>query len=364
MSAWKKLFAAEGKPSKTSNADNPWSAAEIQTRPSSLHEGFEDGRRPRRGAGWWTWAKRIAVGMLLLAGFIQLVVKPVRNVLASDKPTRQDSAQVSLQAAEATAVGFATDYLSSEGAAGEPQRAAALEHWLYPGAFSEASDVGKWTGDAVLIADAATVQQVERVGDDGVVAAVQVRVRTFVPGTTGSAPSAEPAAPQQSGSAAFIPRVPAGYAAGPAYWLRLVVPLMQSGSRVLVTAPGPVFSGDAPTPVPVTIESDAVENERLAGPAKKIFTAYASGDLQYVAAPGAQLLGLDGALTTSAVSNVRVAAAGEKTSRNLAADVEWTLAGTSATLTQTYGMRLSDIDSPAPQLEHIGVLEPTRPEKK
>ncbi|WP_153505878.1 conjugal transfer protein [Cumulibacter manganitolerans] len=363
MSAWKKLLAAEGPPAPPPAAEDPWAVAEQQTRPASLHEGFEDGRRARRGAGWWTWAKRIAVGVLLLAGFIQLVVKPVRNVLADDTPAREDTAPVSLQAAGATATGFALDYLSSGGTTAAGQRAAALEHWLYPGAFSEAADVGSWGGDAVLLADSATVQDTARVGSDAAVLAVQVRVRTFTPAGTGTKPPA-PAAPQKGGSAAFSPQVPAGYSAGPAYWLRLLVPVMRSGSAVLVTAPGPVFSGDAPTPVPVTVESDAAENEVLLGPATKILQAYAAGDLQYVAAPGADLAGLDGAFSVAGVSNVRVATAGkEDASRTLAADVEWTLAGTTATVTQTYGLRLRGAGSSAPQLEHIGVLEPTRPDK-
>lgn len=363
MSVWKKLLAADGKPSKQPASDNPWDAAARDAQPTSLHEGFDSARRSRRGAGAWTWAKRIAVGMLLLAGFIQLVIKPVRNVLTRDDAPPAEAAQVSVAAAEATATGFALDYLSSAGPAGDAQRSAALERWLYPDAFGQASDVGTWTGDAVLIADAATVQSVALIGKDAAVVAVQARVRTFVPGSGGPSSSATPPAPQETGSPAFIPQVPAGYVTGPAYWVRLVVPTMQSDARVLVAAPGPVFSADDVTPVAVTVESDARQNERLMNPVKKILEAYAAGDLQYVAAADSELLGMDGSLTVATISKVRVSSVdNDNGSRNVAADVEWTLAGTTATITQTYGLQLSDVDAAAPQLEHISVLKPSRPE--
>ena len=362
VSVWRRLWAADGKPAKRPAAGDPWEAAAHETRPGTLHDGFDPVRRAPRGAAWWMWSKRLAVGMLLLAGFIQLVIKPVRNVLADEQPPAAPAAVISVQAAGATATGFAVDYLSTGGPSWDPHRAAALEQWLYPGSFGQASDVGVWDGDAVLLADSASVQDVHQVSEDAAVVAVQVRVRTFLPDGAGGAGTSQPPAPPEQESAAFVPPVPAGYTAGPAYWMRLVVPVLQAGDRPRVTAPGPVFSADDITPVSVSIESDARQNAQLAPAAEKIVAAYATGDLQYVAS-APELVGMDGALVPNSVTAVRVSAISEPDgARPVAAEVQWRLAGTTAAITQTYGLALSEIDSAAPQLERLSVLTPTHPD--
>lgn len=361
MSAWKKLLAADDKPPRRTT-DDPWVQA-AGAQPAGLNEGFDAAHRSRRSASLWMWAKRIAVGMLLVAGFIQLVVKPVRNVLAEDVPPPAAIEQIDLVAAGATAVGFSVDYLSSAGAAWEPHRAAALQQWLYPDAFGQASDVGTWIGDAVLVADSASVQAAEAVADDAAVVAVQARLRTFV-STESSVEAPAPPMPQEQGSPAFIPSVPAGYTAGPAYWVRLAVPVMSTDSGPRVASPGPVFTAEDIAPVAVTVESDARASEKLQPATEKIFTAYAAGDLQYVAAQDSDLVGLDGELNAQSVTALRISSVANKDgSRNAAVDVQWSLAGAPASITQTYGLTVSSIDANAPQLQHISVLQPTGPDE-
>lgn len=364
MGAWKTLLAADDKPPRSAAGD-PWTQA-ATAQPAASYEGFDAARRSRRAAGAWVWAKRIAVGMLLVAGFIQLVIKPVRNVLADDAPPAAAVERIDLVAAGATATGFALDYLSYGGPAWQAHRAAALGQWLHPDGFGQPGDVGQWSGDAVLLADSATVQQAEASGDDTAVVAVQVRLRSFVPGQTDAGSAVEPpAAPQAGGSPAFTPSVPAGYVAGPAYWVRLAVPVMTNGDQPLVAAPGPVFTADDITPVAVTVQSDARASETLAPATETILAAYATGDLQYVAAKDSDLTGLHGELDLEAVSAVRVSkVANDDGSRNVAADVQWSLAGTPASITQTYGLSLRSIETKAPQLQHVSVLAPTRPDEK
>lgn len=361
MSAWKKLLAADNKPPQRTSGD-PWAQAAASARPTGLHEGFDASGRSHRFTAAWTWAKRIAVGMLLVAGVIQLVIKPVRNVLADDTAPAASVERIDLVAAGATATGFALDYLSYGGPAGQAHRSAALEQWLYPDAFGQPGDVGEWSGDAVLLADSAAVQHAEAVGDDAAVVAVQVRLRTFTPADDSSASGPEAAAPPAAGSPAFTPSVPAGYVPGPAYWVRLAVPVMTAGNQPLVTAPGPVFTADDITPVPVTVESDARASEDLAPAAETVLAAYAAGDLQYVAAPDADLSGLNAEVSISELSAVRVSSVTNSDgSRNVAADVQWSLAGAAASITQTYGLQLRGIDTSAPQLQHVSVLTPIRP---
>ena len=359
MSAWKRLLAADDKPPR--RADDPWALAAANTPMTHVaeHDGFDQARRDRGGAAAWMWAKRIAVGMLLVAGFVQLVVKPVAGAIGPKDAPAAPGPVIGLVAAQAVAVGFSLDYLSTGGGASEGARQAALERWLYPDSTS-ASVAGSWAGSAVLVADSATVQAVTTAGDDAAVVAVQARVRTYIP-SDDTPPTAAP--PQASApGTAFTPAIPSGYIAGPAYWLRLVVPLVDTPVGPRVAAPGPVFSTDDIAPVSVSVESDPRSGAELTAPARKIFEAYAAGDLTYVAGD-AGLSGFVGEFTVSSVSDVRVSTTtNSDDSRSAAVDVQWALTAADASIEQTYGVTLTDIGTAAPQLQHVSVLQPTIPE--
>lgn len=359
MSAWKRLLAMDDK--SVAPSSDPWVRAAASDPSPDAFEGFARARRSRSSATAWLWAKRVAIGFVLLAGIIQLVIKPIRNVIAGDQAPPPAAVSIDLQTAGATATGFALDYLSSAGGGWEPYRSAALQQWLYPDAFPQGSPVGAWSGQSVLIADSASVQSTLKVGDDAAVIAVQARVRTFMPGE--GAAQMPPPPPQEAGSAAFVPQVPAGYTAGPAYWVRLAVPVVDSPNGPRVSAPGPIFTADDLTPLEVTLEGDRDAAKDLNPVVQTIFDAYAASDLQYVAADDSDLIGLAGTVTVKGVDAVRASSATNGDgSRNLSAEITWELSGTDASIAQSYALTVTDIASSAPQLQHISVLQPARPD--
>lgn len=367
MSFIRKLLAADDKSSAAPTVDNPWSAAaaadSASSEHTSLHDGFDAARRRGSlGGAVWMWAKRVAVGLLLISGFVQLVIRPVVNWASSDEAPAATSDQVSLQQAGATAASFAVDYLTSGGPAWEPHRTAALSQWLYSEMFAGADQLGAWEGEGVMFADSPLVMATERVGDDGAVIAVQVRVQTFVPGE-GEIADVDPPEVGESAQEAFRPSVPGGYVAGPAYWLRLVVPVLRDGGGVYVTAPGPIFSADDLAPIPPMGEVDSAASDTLRDNAETLFAAYASADLEYVAADGSGLQGMGGAMTVATVEEVDVAKATNSDGTvNASAKVQWQLVGADLRISQTYGLRLVKATSDAPQIDHISVIEPRKPQ--
>lgn len=365
MSFIRRLLAADEK-SPAGAAGNPWATAAAEapaTEHASLHDGFDAARRRGSlGGAVWMWAKRLAVAMLLISGFVQLVIRPVVNWTSSDKAGETTHKQVSLQAAGATAASFAVDYLTSGGPTWEPQRTAALSQWLYSETFAGSDQLGAWEGEAVMHADSPSVVGTQRVGDDGAVVAVQIRVLTFVPGG-GEIAEADPPPAGESSQEAFRPPVPSGYVAGPAYWLRLTVPVLSDDGEMYVTAPGPVFSADDLTPIPPISEVDSPASDTLRENAETLFAAYASADLEYVAADGSGLRGMGGAMTVASVEEVDVAKARNSGGTvNASAKIQWQLAGTDLRISQTYGLRLVKATSDAPQIDHISVIEPRKPQ--
>lgn len=365
MSFIRKLLAVDDKkPAAPIPGDNPWTAAAATSDPgpTTLHDGFDAARRRTSFSGAaWMWAKRIALGMLLISGFVQLVVRPVLNMTSSEQEKPAAVNQIDLKVAEASASGFAVDYLTSGGKEWEPHRAAALSQWIYAKAFSSPSDVGVWDGDGVLLADSPSVIASQRVDDDSAVVAVQIRVMSFVPGE-GEVAKGEPPQVPDNDQQAFRPAVPGGYVAGPSYWLRLVVPLVNDDEGVYVSGPGPVFSADSIAPVPEVGEVDGRSSEELRSNAETLLNAYASADLEYVAADGSGLQGMGGAVTVSSIEEGEVAkGANSDETVNAALTVRWELVGASVTIPQTYGLRLVNVSSDAPQLDHISVIEPFKP---
>ncbi|MFV0535309.1 MAG: hypothetical protein ACK5MR_16900 [Cumulibacter sp.] len=362
MSAWKRLLAIEDKSDVPApSSSDPWARATTDSSSAAVPDGFSRARRSRSSASVWRWTKGVAVGLLLVAGFLQVVVKPIRAAIGGDEAPPAPAASIDMDAAAAAASGFAVDYLSSGGAGGESARAAALSQWLYPGAFSQSGAVGTWEGSDVVIADSASVQEQLQVGADAAVIAVQVRIRTYAPGE-GSNDVPPPAAPD-GGSPAFVPVVPAGYTAGPAYWVRLAVPLVDSEAGPRVVGPSPIFTNDDLAPLPISVESDREGTEKITAAAQTIFEAYASGELTYVAAEDSHLTGLSGTVSVATVGAIRTSAAANKNgSRNLSAEITWQLTGVDARITQTYAISVSDINSSAPQLQRVGVRQPVRPD--
>ncbi|PRZ39669.1 hypothetical protein CLV47_11833 [Antricoccus suffuscus] len=368
MTAWRRILGFESGGSSPSahqgDSRSPWQTASSGSASTDdVFAGFAKAKRRRGGHTAWVWLRNIAIALVVLAGINQLVIHPLRDLFGGQEKAASKQTTVDLAAAGGLAAGFATDYLSYGGPEYNPQRQAALKQWVVPGADAAVS-TATWTGESVLRADSPVVEASRAVGEHSAAIAVLVRVQAYVPNGGPTSTTSGPA-PSKGAAPAFVPPVPNNYKPAAAVWLRLIVPITTADARLVVAASGPVFSADSVVPVtgPGT-DTDSAAAGRLEASALKIFASYATGDLQYITAPGTHLAGMSGQLTPTDISDVDVKTGIDNTDERAASvTVMWQLTGVDAFIEQTYGLLLSKL-STAPVLNRIGVLTPSVPEGK
>ncbi len=285
----------------------------------------------------------VVLGLLLFAGLRVVVIDPVRAALAGPAPVGAPPAPgIDQRQATQLAMAYSADYLSWD-SANPGVRTAALARWTgqTPGSLDN------WTGTGQLHADTVTAGEVVEVSDTAVVVQTTARVMpaALAPGEQ------EPDGADSSGDAAGLPRAAdPGPATGPwrsgtPLWITLAVPVVTGEDGLRVGSGGAVFTGGSAAALPRTgTESDGRLTAETTELPDDVFSAYGSGDTRYIRAPGTQLTGLSGVASLTDVPRWELVLTPAAEGRYAAADVTWTLANTSLSITQHYALLVQQAD--------------------
>lgn len=294
------------------------------------------GRRTHVGFRITAWA---GVILLLVAGLVQVVVRPIANAVSHDAAPVVTAPALDPDAAQALAVSYATDYLSFDSAS-PGTRLAALARWT---GGADGPGTANWTGDGQLHADVVNAGTVLPLGTDAAVVAVTARVTPAVLAEGQPVPEAAAVSDADVPVAADPGPAAAPWTAQSPRWLTLHVPVVLTDGEPSVAGSGAVFSSGRPASIP---RPDASTDNALTGDTGDlpgdVFTAVADGSTDYIAASGATLPDLAGALTVADTANWSVS--GGSTTRYAAATVDWQLAGTTLQISQRYALQLTEND--------------------
>ncbi|GAB4083280.1 hypothetical protein GCU67_20690 [Modestobacter muralis] len=294
------------------------------------------GRRTHVGFRVAAWA---GVILLLVAGIVQVIVRPIANAVSRDEAPAAAAPALDPDAAQALAVAYATDYLSFDSAS-PGTRAAAVARWT---GETSGPGIANWSGDGQLHVDVVTAGTVLPLGTDAAVVAVTARVTPAVLAEGQAVPEAAAVSDAGVPVAADPGPAVAPWTAQSPRWLTLHVPVVLTDGEPTVAGSGAVFSSGRPASIP---RPDASTDNALTGDTGDlpgdVFTAVADGSTDYIAASGATLPDLAGALTVADTANWSVS--GGSTTRYAAATVDWQLAGTTLQISQRYALQLTDND--------------------
>lgn len=322
-------------------AANPWvrAGAGAVADHGSVSD-FELGAVEGRGsAAVGRWLVRGLLVLLIVIGAWTAFIRPIVSRGGDTAPT-----QVSLDqaAAEGVAERYALDYLSWSPGSDNRGRAAALAAVTAGGAETSAP---AWSGSGYLDASDAVIVGVRSLANRSGIVTIDVRVSIAVPGK-GTAPLSPPA-PSAAGAAtasAGMPAaqatgIPTGYRLQSTLWLRIAVPVVQTGPDVRIAPSGPVFVGER-LPAPVAAAEDSATDQASTADTtewvKTFMTAYAVSDAEYQTADGSSLTGLAGAVKVSAVGSWTVRVPDAAGVRVGSAAVTWQLAGADLSISQSY----------------------------
>ena len=275
----------------------------------------------------------------------------VQNIRAANRAaTAPSTAAVNPEAARTAAATFTSDYLSHDPLAAPTAGQDVLRRDLAPGGDPARLS---FAGIGYLSADLVIPGAVTPIDATHAVVAVQARVVIGMPGNADAA-SPPAAGADAATTAAPVPgrtanaaALPAGYQVVTTEWLPLSVPVVQTGSGVLVDVNGPVFSADPPPAPTSVIETDSSATAATDSWAKTLFTSYALGSTSgaYLSAPGVNLTGLSGAVTVAGIQAWSLSAADAAGLRHGTARVGWTVAGADLTTSQQYSVTTTTSDN-------------------
>jgi len=294
---------------------------------------------------WWVRLRRLLVVtvtlVLVITGGVSIATQ-VRQWLRTETPVA--TVAVSDTELDGAAEVAATDYLAWDAGA-KPRRQAAWRRVTVSGAIADG-----WDGNGRQWADSATAIGQTRLSGDRAVVDVRVRVIGFTASGAPSAPAPtatssppvppSPGAPaQEPGDVGSAPDLTAtGWTARAPRWLTLAVPLKVVGGRPMVTAPpaliGPVHVENSAADIAVvnTADDDTFA-ESTKDTASTFLRKFASGELDFVRAPRAEITGLGGAVEFGELVRWRVvksADGADASERVGVAIVTWVLPGDGA----------------------------------
>ncbi len=282
------------------------------------HSGAAFARRFGRGVLW------VLVGALALLGAKSVLIPKKAPAPAQQAAPAQSGPSYPADEARAVAARYARAYLAWDEKTPE-NRAAMLAAVLPDGADTAAGWDGRGRQEVLAVEPGTVTPAAQRQ------ARVRVDVLVRTPAPAPSKPGA-PAAP-----------------ASPAYWVGLDVPVVQAGGRVVVTgSPGMVgvpATGPA-APELTGPQADGPFSDQTTETVKTFFAAYAAGETETVAAPGAVVPPLPSGIALVAVESW-TADQGEGADRTGTARVTWQLGG--ARLEQSYRVRLTRVVSTSAQ---------------
>lgn len=174
-----------------------------------------------------------------------------------------------------------------------------------------------------------------------VYALTQARLPAAAPGTAPFAQAAPRAGAASRSTATPTPTAP-GYS--PARWVALEVPVAAAGPRVVVTGPPGRVGAWPPAAyqAPRSARDDTALSTATRAMIAEFMTAYADGRASGVAAPGAQVAGLDGSVTLVGVESWTVWQ-GVGDTREGRVAVRWADVATGSRLGQTYRVTITQV---------------------
>jgi hypothetical protein len=275
---------------------------------------------------------RVAVAVIFLAGVNQVFVKPFQKV----KPVAA-AVNVDVAASQQAAARYVKDYLSFL-----PGRAAAQLAALRNDVTENAgAALAQWSGTGYLRVDAVLPGHVVPTDPTHSLVSVAALTHTAMPAkktATGEAAHGAAAAGADPGP------VPAGWTDLGSRWIQLTVPVQLTGAGVRVSGEGAVFAGESPLPTtdPAGAQGDQSVSAATIAAATSLFTAYASSNLSYLAAPGVSLSGLHGAVALLSLTGWSVSLLPGSPAAGFGSGlVTWQLAGTDLRITQPYAAALT-----------------------
>jgi hypothetical protein len=249
------------------------------------------------------------LGLVVLLGTLDLAGY-VGRLFTDPAPPPAPVETIDTAAASALAVGFTADYLTYDEAT-PTYRADALTRWTAGTATAQPP----WDGPGRLTTDLVTPGTVAHDGPDRVIVQTQARVTRWT-------------------ADGVVPIVPST-------WLTLDVVIVRTeGGLRAVRA---TFTGDNPLPLPNPAgETDGQLTNTLYDLPADLFGALATGELTYVTTPDVQLTGLTRAVQLVDVTGWKIQTGGA--TRYATADVTWQLADTGLQITQSYALRITEVD--------------------
>ncbi|WP_133849290.1 hypothetical protein [Labedaea rhizosphaerae] len=278
--------------------------------------------------------------VVVLVGACTIVAQVIGWVHPSGPVSPHGPADADFRAA---AVVTATDYLTwSQADRSERPTVSARFAPSPPQANPQQSQpVDGWNGVGRQWADSAAAVAVLRIAPDAALVTVNTRVSSLpVVGdtTSGTDPgaSASTTAPATTTPSAKNPSI-STWPLGRSRWVMLTVALAWRDARFVLTGL-PALVGSPPATAPVVQRrsdtGDAAFAESTRDAVVRLLTAYGTGDLEFVRAPGTRFTGLGGVASLHAVTSWQVApASADARTRTGVATVVWQLvndAGSSA----------------------------------
>lgn len=306
----------------------------------------------RLGPAIGRWGLRLFVWLIVVAGAWSVFVRPfIGGGSTSSAGGAGPAALVDQDAARAAATRFATDYLTWSPAA-TSERAAALAADTQSGADPAAV---AFTGSTLMTALAAVPGHVQVYGPGSAVVTVDVRVSFAAARSKAVAASAaaqatalptgtsSPGAPRLPGQPAVqAPTMPRGYQPKGVAWLRLAIPVVDQGGRLLVGAAGPVLLDDPVTTGQVGGDgTDGPQTDATQSWAGQFMQAYATSSTAYQAAPGVTLTGLGSTVRLSKIDSWGLSPPDDHGVRAGTVNVVWSLAGTDLAVPQRYSLAVT-----------------------
>jgi len=287
-------------------------------------------------AGLWLWVARVAVALVFLAGVNQVFVKPFRTT----KPAAVVGS-LDVAASQQTAARYVSDYLSFLPGR-SPAQLATLQNDVVG---SAGAALTQWAGSGYLRADSVLPGQVASIDAVHSVVSVAALIHTAMPTRKQAQSNASSTAAAATLPGADPGPVPTGWTDLGSRWVQLTVPVQADGAAVRVSSEGAAFVGEAPQLVsrPIGGQVDQGVSTGTQGVGSSLLTAYASSDLDYLAAPGVLLDGLHGAVTFVSLTAWSVSLpVGGPASGTGTGLVTWQLTGTDLHITQPYAVALTN----------------------
>lgn len=278
--------------------------------------------------------------VLMLAGAVSIAGEVMGWLRTAAPATGPQLADADFDGAAELA---ATDYLSWD-AGNKPRRQAALTRIAAPGVA-----VDGWDGTGRQWADSAATIGRTRSAPDHAVVVTQVRVVPFT-GSTSDTALPPPSSPRDGdGSVSSAPDLSAaGWTAGTARWLTVAVPLVVRDGRPLLAATpalvgAPPALGDSSSANTAAGSTDDSFSKSTQDTVTQFLQAFATGELDFVRAPRASLVGLDKAVAFRELKawRARQLVPGQDSAvRAGTATVTWKLPGSAGELTCSYRITL------------------------